>query len=259
MSASDPITDYHRPADGYRLDGPTSKAHGSHYCCLICGTGEKEECAAIIGVHFDAAGFDGELARFGADPAHRRMWCASFIMEMERVWRTIERTFHRDLGWSIEAPPPFALFSGDGVMLARRMAHGCKPEGVAGISVKVQPVQWIDACDHPDRAYWCMSCQSQHEALRTQSTATEAKSYVYAIRRGTDGPIKIGVTTNLASRLATLQTATPEPLNVVALIPGGTEVERMIHLYLREHRIRGEWFAPSEHVLRVVRELRGAR
>lgn len=63
-------------------------------------------------------------------------------------------------------------------------------------------------------------------------------------------PIKIGVTTNLAKRLATLQTGCPWRLQVMGVTyrPDAYQMERWLHEHFGEYRIRsdGEWFLPPE-------------
>jgi hypothetical protein len=77
-------------------------------------------------------------------------------------------------------------------------------------------------------------------------------SFVYFIRSGTRGPIKIGKANNPAERLRSLQTANPAPLTLLGAIRGGEPVERSLQDYLSDHRLIGEWFHPSETVLSVI-------
>lgn len=73
--------------------------------------------------------------------------------------------------------------------------------------------------------------------------------FVYFIRRGEDGPIKIGVAADPFTRLRDLQTGCPERFRLLAAWPGDLQNERSIHRSLARHRIEGEWFAPSRDVL----------
>lgn len=71
--------------------------------------------------------------------------------------------------------------------------------------------------------------------------------FVYMIRAGEKGPIKIGKAENVERRLAELQTANYEELKIIAIIPCGSTkaaeyVERGIHKRFARSRIRGEWF-----------------
>lgn len=77
-------------------------------------------------------------------------------------------------------------------------------------------------------------------------------SVVYFIQYGAGGPIKIGVAGNISRRVAALQTGSPEPLVVLATMPGGKSEEARLHHLLRQDRHRGEWFAPTARVLGAV-------
>lgn len=74
------------------------------------------------------------------------------------------------------------------------------------------------------------------------------KEFVYFIRCGDHGPVKIGKATDLRMRLGTLQVGNPHQLNFVLAIeiePGESnaqDLETMLHRRLRSFRIRGEWF-----------------
>lgn len=74
-------------------------------------------------------------------------------------------------------------------------------------------------------------------------------SFVYVIR-GQHNLVKIGVSTNPAARLATLQTASPFKLELAFLArtnSDGYAIERRAHDLLSKQRTEGEWFdIPSE-------------
>lgn len=74
---------------------------------------------------------------------------------------------------------------------------------------------------------------------------------IYFIRRGEDGPVKIGFTTNLDKRLASLQGGNAEKLTVIRTMDGDKETERVLHGYFADQRLHGEWFEYSEEMLRV--------
>lgn len=72
---------------------------------------------------------------------------------------------------------------------------------------------------------------------------------VYFIRSQRDGPVKIGIARCVDSRLASLQTAHPYPLEVVATIPrGGRPKERELHKRFADYRLNGEWFEWSDEM-----------
>ena len=70
--------------------------------------------------------------------------------------------------------------------------------------------------------------------------------YVYVIGPD-DGPIKIGFTNNLKTRLRTIQTGNPERIKIHYSIEFKTEkdmraAEKKIHRTLAHKRKKGEWF-----------------
>lgn len=75
--------------------------------------------------------------------------------------------------------------------------------------------------------------------------------FVYIIATLRDGmpsePVKVGITKSIASRFATLQTASPNKLEVYFAAPVPTRgnaqnIEKGFHHVLRKHRLNGEWF-----------------
>jgi hypothetical protein len=65
---------------------------------------------------------------------------------------------------------------------------------------------------------------------------------VYFLRAGKRGPVKIGYAENPWRRLGQLQTIVPEKLIMLAIVPGGREVERHYHSAFSDSHLRGEWF-----------------
>lgn len=85
----------------------------------------------------------------------------------------------------------------------------------------------------------------------------EARSYVYFVRAGDDGPVKIGRSIDVPQRAAALQTANHEPLRVLARVPGGSSMELMLHRQFQSVRLHGEWFRPTVDLLSFIREVGG--
>jgi hypothetical protein len=56
------------------------------------------------------------------------------------------------------------------------------------------------------------------------------------------GRLKIGVTTNVRSRMTSLRGSSPVPLDLLAHINGGRTLEAHLHERFRAHRLHGEWF-----------------
>lgn len=84
--------------------------------------------------------------------------------------------------------------------------------------------------------------------------------FVYFVRLGAAGPIKIGISTNWQRRVAALQTAHPDRLNVVLVIETETaaSLERVLHDQFRAFRRVGEWFDPDASLLSFIECLRAA-
>jgi len=81
-------------------------------------------------------------------------------------------------------------------------------------------------------------------------TGCPSEGWLYFIQSGPDGPVKIGVATDLKKRPSMLQVGNPAKLKIVAALPlfkGGAPgelayTERHLHRQLRPARVRGEWF-----------------
>lgn len=82
----------------------------------------------------------------------------------------------------------------------------------------------------------------------------ENVSCVYVIRGTITRHTKVGHTTRVHKRIATLMTAASEPLRVEACIatPHRIWLEKHLHALLSPYRIHGEWFAWDECVDRRV-------
>lgn len=77
-------------------------------------------------------------------------------------------------------------------------------------------------------------------------------SIVYVIDGG-NGFYKIGSTSNLESRLRTLQASSPCPLTVVMQGPGSFHLERALHRQFAHRRAHGEWFELTKPDLKELR------
>lgn len=79
--------------------------------------------------------------------------------------------------------------------------------------------------------------------------------FLYAIRQGESGPVKIGCATDPGTRLQSMQSGNPEPLTLVGVCRGGRGAERALLAMLRPYRVRGEWFDPVPEVMNIVNEM----
>lgn len=88
--------------------------------------------------------------------------------------------------------------------------------------------------------------------LQSQTaTPDSVRSYcVYFIQGESGGPIKIGITTDLAKRLKAIPYH--EPLRVLAILPGGHVQESELHQRFADLRLSGEWFRPERSLLDFI-------
>lgn len=77
---------------------------------------------------------------------------------------------------------------------------------------------------------------------------------IYFIQAEIVGRIKIGYTSKdtISSRVATLQTASPVKLRVLASRPGGKAKEQQLHVRFAHARTCGEWFDPVPELVRYI-------
>lgn len=79
---------------------------------------------------------------------------------------------------------------------------------------------------------------------------------VYFVRAGDEGgPIKIGYTTNLTSRMNAISTHNPQDLLVLAVQRATPTLERMLHSKFARDNIRGEWFHSSQALLDYIAQI----
>lgn len=85
--------------------------------------------------------------------------------------------------------------------------------------------------------------------------------YLYFLQRGDDGPIKVGISTNVERRVRALQGGCAEPLRVLHSVPcvylapaGGVayETEQAFLTANAAHRMVGEWLRPHPAVLESI-------
>lgn len=79
---------------------------------------------------------------------------------------------------------------------------------------------------------------------------------IYFIRKGLDGPIKIGYTgAAVEKRIAQLQVGHHEPIYLLGTIPGQIADEKAIHKELADYHIHGEWFDPKPELLETLKDV----
>jgi Meiotically Up-regulated Gene 113 (MUG113) protein len=65
--------------------------------------------------------------------------------------------------------------------------------------------------------------------------------------------VKIGYARCVGARLMHLQTASPDELRVLAVVPGGPDKEMVVHARFAHLRVRGEWFHYTDEVRGFLR------
>lgn len=84
-----------------------------------------------------------------------------------------------------------------------------------------------------------------------------AMGHVYFVQAVGGGPIKIGFSTDVDQRAASLCTASPVPIRLIGTIGDKSLMladERALHVKFEALRIKGEWFAPQEPLIGWLRE-----
>jgi hypothetical protein len=82
--------------------------------------------------------------------------------------------------------------------------------------------------------------------------------FTYFIRAARAGLVKIGHSVDPDERMASLQTANGDDLEMIGHARGGHDLERYLHKRLGVHRRRGEWFTLAPEVAAVIAEVLSA-
>lgn len=87
--------------------------------------------------------------------------------------------------------------------------------------------------------------------------SAKSEGYVYFIKSEKTHEVKIGFTAGaIEKRMASLQTAHPCKLKLMAIIPGSMEHENSLHEKFDSIRLHGEWFRPSPDLLTFIAQLK---
>lgn len=122
------------------------------------------------------------------------------------------------------------------------------------------------SCQKPLQSYiercieHCLACHKQSKSNHNRSQSAQKKkksenSIVYFIQAIDSGIIKIGQTTDIGKRLAALQTGCPEQLTVLKTMPGDKSIERLLHKKFSAANKQGEWFYPTDELLKYIGSL----
>lgn len=113
-----------------------------------------------------------------------------------------------------------------------------------------------DAWSEKDKSEYLDAIVQSNARQRTYRTS---KPSVYFIQEKDNGPIKIGYSDNPLARLSDLQVGNPRELTLLGHIYGGPEIELMLQTKFVEHKIRGEWFHPSEAIIDFIRNIKSRK
>lgn len=80
-------------------------------------------------------------------------------------------------------------------------------------------------------------------------------SYVYFLKIGENGPIKIGFTKHIRHRLTIIQVDNPLMVILIAVLEGGRKEEFALHKKFAKHRLYGEWFTPDNELIDFISTL----
>lgn len=78
-----------------------------------------------------------------------------------------------------------------------------------------------------------------------------SNNYVYFMRNEVSGRIKIGQSIDPERRRREVAIREKCPIKLLRVIPAPS-LEKMLHEYLSEDRISGEWFEPSDFLLTLI-------
>ena len=93
-----------------------------------------------------------------------------------------------------------------------------------------------------------LAAEGAVEVARSQEPEAR-QGYIYFIRAGKSGSIKIGYSIDPKGRLRRLQTSLPHRLTMLATRPGTMEDEGALHTKFAHLRKSGEWFTPARELI----------
>lgn len=78
---------------------------------------------------------------------------------------------------------------------------------------------------------------------------------VYFIKPARLNYVKIGITRGICQRLYELQQGSPEPLRVIALLPGWVHLEAQLHYAFIRYHSHGEWFVMGKLIKAFLNDM----
>jgi hypothetical protein len=114
---------------------------------------------------------------------------------------------------------------------------------LADFDLMVDAGELLPGCHVAGREYW--GVRELDDSLRRlpyEDGRRQEVPSIYFIAMETAPYVKVGWAKRVWVRRLELQTGNPEPLCVLATLPGERRDESRLHDALREHRTVGEWF-----------------
>lgn len=111
------------------------------------------------------------------------------------------------------------------------------------------------ASQQPAKQNWLLAPRSE-DPRRVRHSRWK----IYFIQADIGGPIKIGRTTSLHTRVKNFQMGCPFQLIVLATIADcDADFEIELHARFSSHRLHGEWFEPATELLEYIESIGGQR
>jgi hypothetical protein len=196
-------------------------------------------------------------------------------MELNALIESIRNEVEPLLSQGVEPKKAYAIALG---CVVRHMIEDDPPEAVyakRAEDIRVDPARWdlMRTCvarvletNHPEWDEINIRCFSgaittfELAALTAPSSddpiydqQIRLPQYVYFMQFDSGEPIKIGITSDVASRKSNLEGF--RVLHVLAVIEGDGALERYFHNRFAEHRVKGEWFSPTDELLELIATL----
>lgn len=126
-----------------------------------------------------------------------------------------------------------------------------RPERDSRDNVRDLLVHWAHWLDDANQV---VSGDDVRSALRGMawSVFRRERASVYFVRVVGREIVKIGISVAVVERLADLQAACPDELELIAELPGGRPLEKTLHAALRAVSIRNEWFWLGYPILKLI-------
>lgn len=96
----------------------------------------------------------------------------------------------------------------------------------------------------------------EEEDVKRERHKEGHSGWVYFVRVMPDGPIKIGRSNRVSSRVQALQTDSHAEIKPLLVLVDHDQYERRLHRHFQYARIRGEWFRPCDALIDLITSLR---